>query len=193
MPLEGPRILLRFPAEADRAAYCRLRTSNRDHLERWEPFPPAFDPTDFDRLLATADTPDSKRLLITLGDSGDIAGRISLGGIARGPLQQAYLGYWLGKEWEGRGLMQESIVLALRYAFTPEVKGGLGLHRVECNVMPSNARSLATARRAGFREEGFSPRYLQIAGQWADHVRFAMTLEDWLNATGPRATGSTLP
>lgn len=130
-------------------------------------------------MLATADIPDCKRLLVTLKDTGTIAGRTSLGGIARGPLQQAYLGYWLAQEFEGQGLMQEAIRLTLRYAFTPVHKGGLGLHRVECNVMPTNTRSLATARRAGFREEGYSPRYLQIAGQWADHVRFAMTVEDW--------------
>ncbi|HEX2837109.1 MAG TPA: GNAT family protein [Phycisphaerales bacterium] len=175
--------MLRFAVPTDRGEYVSLRRGSRDALERWEPVPPpgidAFGPSDFDRLLATSDTLDCKRLLVIHRESGAIAGRVGLSGIARGPLQQAYLGYWLGCSFEGRGLMQEAIALALRYAFTPETQGGLGLHRVECNVMPSNTRSLATARRAGFREEGFSPKYLQIAGVWEDHVRFAMTIEDW--------------
>ena len=182
-PLESGKVLLRFATHADRDEYTALRAGSRESLERWEPLPQpgidAFGPSDFDRLLGTSDTPDCKRLLIVERESGRIAGRVGLSGIARGPLQQAYLGYWLGRSFEGKGLMLEAIALALRYAFTPEANGGLGLHRIECNVMPSNARSLATARRAGFREEGYSPKYLQIAGTWEDHVRFAMTIEDW--------------
>ncbi|MFO0831219.1 MAG: GNAT family protein [Phycisphaerales bacterium] len=188
-PLEEGGILLRFPEEADRAPFIALRQANAGHLERWEPLPPpgADDSVSakFDRLMQTSDSEASKRLLVALTTHAAIAGAVSLGGIQRGPLQQGYLGYWLGREFEGRGVMSRAIRLALRYAFSPEKLGGLGLHRVECNVMPGNTRSLATARRAGFREEGYSPRYLQIAGRWEDHVRFAMTVEDWLMVQRP--------
>src|SRR3712207_9334314 len=70
--------------------------------------------------------------------------------------------------------MRESLELVLDYAF-----GTLALHRLEANIQPGNAASIALARGAGFRLEGFSPRYLLIGGQWRDHERYAITAEEW--------------
>ena len=45
--------------------------------------------------------------------------------------------------------------------------------------MPANRASIALVKRAGFQREGYSTRYLNIAGRWADHERWALTVEDW--------------
>ena len=70
--------------------------------------------------------------------------------------------------------MTEALALTLRIAF-----GRLRLHRVEANIQPGNRASIALVRRAGFRREGLSPRYLKIGGRWRDHERWALTVEDW--------------
>ena len=69
--------------------------------------------------------------------------------------------------------MREALEQVLDHAFGP-----LGLHRIEANIQPGNAPSIALARGAGFRLEGFSPRYLLIGGQWRDHERYAITADE---------------
>jgi [ribosomal protein S5]-alanine N-acetyltransferase len=125
-------------------------------------------------LLARASREDHELLLVCLADGGAIAGSFELSQIFRGGFQNAYLAFRVGAAYVGQGLMSEGLQLTLSHAFTE-----LGLHRVEANVQPGNARSRALVERGGFRLEGFSPRYLRIGGEWRDHERWAITVEDW--------------
>jgi len=94
--------------------------------------------------------------------------------IVRGAFQSAYLGYYAHEAHARQGFMREAIEQVLDHSFS-----ALGLHRVEANIQPGNAPSIALARGAGFRLEGFSPRYLLIGGQWRDHERYAITADEW--------------
>ena len=59
------------------------------------------------------------------------------------------------------------------YAFGP-----MGLHRVEVNVRPENAASLAVVAHVRMRDEGVRERYMHIEGRWCDHRTFALTVEE---------------
>lgn len=184
----GRAVYVRHPTPADREQFVAVRRASKSYLAKWEPRPPrgfdAFGDDQFEWMLKSRRRADQERLFIFALEGRRFVGQVSLGGIARGPLQSAYMGYWMGALFAGRGYMTEAIGLALRHAFRT-----LDLHRVEANIQPHNEASRVVAAKNGFRLEGFSPRYLKIDGRWADHERWAITVEDWKAAQqGSRAT-----
>ena len=111
--------------------------------------------------------------IATRSEPQRVLGAVNLRNIVRGALEGATLGYGLAPDAVGRGYMTEAVRRIVDIAFDE-----LALHRVEVNIMPRNARSLAVVERAGFVREGLSARYLQIAGKWEDHVRLARVADD---------------
>lgn len=105
---------------------------------------------------------------------GDFAGQLTVAPIHWGSLSTASLGYWIGSPWEGRGVVTLSVAMVLDHLLGPDV----GLHRVEIDVRPENARSLAVCRRLGLQEEGLRRGLMHIDGAWADHLSFAVLAED---------------
>jgi ribosomal-protein-alanine N-acetyltransferase len=114
---------------------------------------------------------------------GGLAGVVNINSIIRGHFQSAFLGYYALSPHEGKGYMRAGLAAVVEKAFVEH-----GLHRVEANVQPANVVSARLVQRLGFRLEGHSPRYLRIGGQWKDHDRYALTVEEW--QTGQNASGS---
>ena len=128
---------------------------------------------EFSKYLQRCERPDLLAFFILRRKDDALLGAIEFSQIVLGPLRSAYLGYFLGAPFAGRGYMTEALGLALRHAFQ-EVR----LHRVEANVQPANTRSIHLLRRLGFKKEGISRRYLKIGGRWRDHERWALLAED---------------
>jgi len=177
---QAERVALRAPRPSDATALVDIRTRSRDFLAPWFPAPTA---AEFDvrstRQRILKDRADFRadrhyKFCITLGPKGPVIGRVSLSQIFRGIFQNAYLGYSIDVDHARRGFTTEAVRLALDVAFGP-----LELHRVQAAIMPHNTPSLALARKVGFRQEGRAERYLEIAGEWQDHLLFAITAEEW--------------
>jgi ribosomal-protein-alanine N-acetyltransferase len=165
------KVRIRPPVPEDEAEFVeRVRASRSLHAS-WTDLPDT--PARFAELLTRADAPTDAVFLIARADDGAIAGIAHLSQMFLGNFRSAYLGYSAFVPFDGKGYMTEGLRLVLREAFGP-----LGLHRVEANVQPDNERSIALVERLGFRREGFSPRYLKIAGRWRDHVRYAILAEE---------------
>lgn len=105
---------------------------------------------------------------------GKLIGEMNLGSVQRGAFQNVYVGYWIDEAHAGQGLTPEALVVAFRFAFED-----LGLHRVQVSIIPRNAASRRVAEKLKLRDEGIAERYLEINGVWEDHVRYAMTAEEW--------------
>ena len=175
----GARVSLKRPQAGHREEFLRLnRASRRLHLGSVSPPVTA---RQFAAYLARRRRADCPGFLICRVAGGAIVGGINFNEIVRGSFHSAYLGCQIGAPFARHGYMTEALGLALRVAFER-----LRLHRVEANIQPGNRPSIALVRRAGFRREGLSRRYLKIGGRWRDHERWAILAEAWRARRGSR-------
>jgi ribosomal-protein-alanine N-acetyltransferase len=181
LQLYGRRVVLRTLVDGDYDAWAEVRQRCRSWLLPWEPRPAGVPPAAEDRasFMARCAARERERQLgggygfgIFLGSR--LAGEITLSSVQRGPFQNAFIGYWVDQDQAGMGLAPEAVVMVLRFAFEE-----LGLHRVEIAIVPRNRASRRVVEKVGVREEGVALRFLEIDGVWEDHVRYAMTAEEW--------------
>ena len=182
--LHGPRTHLRELRVDDGQAFVAAAHASRALHGAWV-YPPATVEDFVARMKKRNVAANSVSTLLVRSSDRAIVGHFNLSEIIRGPLQQAFLGYYAFAPHEGAGYMREGMKLLLEHAFRT-----LKLHRVEANIQPGNDRSIALARASGFVREGFSERYLKIGGRWRDHERWAINADAWRTSSPGRAVGN---
>jgi len=105
---------------------------------------------------------------------GTFAGELNLNNIVRGAMQSATIGYWIDRARAGNSYMSEAVVVLADFAFEE-----LNLHRLEVCIIPRNMNSRRVMEKLHIREEGVAKRFLEINGNWEDHVRYGLTVEEW--------------
>ena len=182
--LECGDLFLRPIRLRDRREWGEVRRRNAQWLAPWEasnPQPGGYLPT-FGEMVRSlnqqARAGTALPFVITelqpgVSDKPALAGQLTVSSILWGSAMMATLGYWVDQQRAGRGLAPTAVALATDYCLRT-----MGLHRMEINIRPENRPSLRVVEKLGFRDEGLRPRYLHIAGQWADHRSFALTSEE---------------
>lgn len=156
--------VIRPVCAADEAAFVAAALASRKLHRPW--VQPPCDAEAFSHHLARFDGVAHHGFVVEA--DGELAGAITLSNIVMGAFRSGYLGHYAFAGFEGRGLTTHGLNVVVRHAFQ-----NLGLHRVEANIQPRNAASIALVKRCGFELEGYSPKYLKIGGRWRDHERWA--------------------
>lgn len=101
-----------------------------------------------------------------------------VGGILFFPVEawakSTMIGYWLGENVGGQGLMSKAVIAMLSFVFDE-----LGLNRLELQAHVDNHKSRALATRLGFAFEGILRQVWTLHGQAVDHAAYAMLKSDW--------------
>ncbi|MGC4378571.1 GNAT family protein [Fictibacillus sp. Mic-4] len=169
-------IYLKLVEKKEAALLFQLTDYSRDHLRRWLGW--------VDQTLSIQDTKEFIKIatrkyaertdLVTLiWYRGKPAGSVSLYDI-KWYNYQASIGYWLGKEYEGNGIMTRACRALLNYSFQT-----LGFHRIELKAAVGNEKSRSVAERLGFQAEGLLRQAEWLQGQFVDLVIYGLLREEW--------------
>lgn len=162
----------------DARAWQLVREGNREWLQPWDATMPPGTPqrsTSYPGLIRRLRRAarDGTTMPFVIEVDGRFAGQVTVNNIVRGPAQFASIGYWVGREYAGRGAVPLAVAAVLDHCF-----GAAGLHRIEIAIRPENSNSLRVVEKLGLREVGFAPGFLHIDGAWRDHRIFAITAEE---------------
>lgn len=182
IPLVGRRLLMRPLVADDYPQWREVRTINEEWLTKWEPQRVAGQPDVVQSRQAFSSRCAARQRERQLGTGygfgifvdNQLAGEMNVSAIQRGPFQNAYVGYWIDERLAGQEYTPEALVVAMRFAFED-----LRLHRLQISIIPRNKPSRRVVEKLGIRLEGMAEKYLEINGNWEDHMRYAITIEEW--------------
>lgn len=88
----------------------------------------------------------------------------------------AEIGYWLDKDYEGKGIMTECVKAMINYGFND-----LNLNRIQIRCSNLNLRSKAIPERLGFVLEGTLRQDHKRNGEFSDSLTFGLLKKEWKN------------
>lgn len=169
-------VIMRPFVEQDAEDIFKLIDSNRNELRQWLSW-----------VDDTKSVEDSKKFIIDcqsqlakgtayrfgIFENGGYAGIVDLHDV-NSRNRRAGIGYWLGKESQGKGIMTKAVAKIVSFGFET-----IDLNRIEIHVAPGNTKSRAVAGRLGFIEEGQLKEYEWLYDHFEDHIVYAMLSSDW--------------
>jgi len=152
-----------------------LTDKNRDFLKQWLPW--------LDNVQEVADTREflksqlprfqkGQALHITILYRDRIAGVVGFNQIDS-INNIGYVGYWLGEEYNGRGIMTKSVkeLIEIGYSY-------YSLNRIDIRCAVENSRSRAIPERLEFKNEGIIRNAEKVYVKYLDHVVYGLLKKD---------------
>lgn len=159
------RLVLRPFGAADGARVVELL--NDFAVSKWlAKVPHPF--TDADLRLVRADGSDRWPELAAITLDGAVVGGISAG---------AHFGYWVGRDYWGRGIATEAATAMLAYAFNEGARD-----EISSGVFTGNHASARILDRLGFREESRDFAMSAARGAEVSNVNLRLTRDAWAEA-----------
>lgn len=162
----------------------RLIDASREHLRPWFPrMDSTREPKDTEEFIREAlrGMAEGREAHFGIWVDGQIAGVTGAHTIDR-LNRHAEIGYWLGQDFEGRGIMTASAAVLLDYLVEER-----GLHRIEARCAAGNDRSRRVMERLGMRREGTLREGERLAdGTYDDTLVYGILASEWKERRGTR-------
>ena len=167
---------LRLLEERHAKELTSLTDRNREHLRAWLPWVDASRTLDDRKNFikgALEQFAQNKGFAAGIWYEGRMAGVIGYDPIDW-ENRTVEVGYWLGEEHQGRGLVTAACRALVDHAF-----GELGLNRVVISCATENKKSCAIPERLGFRQEGIERQAEWLYDHFVDHVTYSALASEW--------------
>ncbi|MGJ8524527.1 Ribosomal protein S5-alanine N-acetyltransferase [Halomonadaceae bacterium LMG 33818] len=173
-PIHTSGAEIRLIERTDVAALQRFYERNSAHLSRWGSKGRTFDKDHLTVLLERWEHQiiqgtalrfiALERKALEKGTM-EIVATINFFEIRRAPFHACKIGYAVDQAFEGQGLMYKILSALLPNLFATE-----NLHRIEAIYNVRNIRSERLLKRLGFQQEGILRQFMQLDGEWQDHI-----------------------
>jgi ribosomal-protein-alanine N-acetyltransferase len=174
-PLITPRLVLRAFSEDDVPAIVRLADDpvvSRNTLR----IPHPYTEEDARRWLSIqheeSEAGTGAVFALTAPEGGALMGACGLELFPEH--RRAELGYWLGRDFRGKGYATEAATAVVGWAFSE-----LGLNRVSAARFGDNDASGRVLEKLGMRQEGLLRRHVFRGGEFRDMVMYGLLREEW--------------
>ncbi|QAS51972.1 GNAT family N-acetyltransferase [Halobacillus litoralis] len=153
-----------------------LSDRSRDHLRTWLPWINfTHSPDDTKKFIQASlqRYADNDGLTVCILYHGKIAGVVDFLEFDWGN-KKTSVGYWMGADYKGKGLLTRSCRTLFDYAFQD-----MGLNRIEIRAAEENIKSRGIPERLGFVQEGVVRQAALLYDEYTDHVVYGMLAEEW--------------
>lgn len=167
---------LKLPEPKDAERVFELTDNSRKYLREWLPWldftVEVKDTEDFIKAgrLNYAQNQSMNTVIVYKGEIVGMAGYNSLDWGNR----IAKIGYWLGHEYQGNGIMTRVVRALTEYAIN-----SLRMNKVEIRVAVGNMKSRRIPEHLDYVEEGTLRQMEWLYDHYVDHVVYGMLADEW--------------